>query len=256
VEIPQFLIRRYHWLFGSPVIVHTPKCGGTYLAHALGSNLRRIDWRGHVNPRDIRGRRDLYALIRHPYSWYASYVTFCRKNLHDAPQTRENFPLSHPITVLSDSGRLSVPETINRLCDDRVIAELESSGETPVVYGRDIPDLWPFILRTGSGFYTWTLVDLLHSGPTTEIRDRASLLAVLEAISRRVTFLRLEHLESDVARFLRLDLESQQETQRNSSKDFRGRKDDPCDSITAKLWDREGQILGLLGHYEDPNGAI
>lgn len=88
--------------------VHTPKCGGKYVEHALGWRLRLSpplrwrDMRGHLTFREYeRVLRDhgeriadylTLSVVRNPWDWHLSFYTYVR---NDAGGRRSGHPALH-----------------------------------------------------------------------------------------------------------------------------------------------------------------
>lgn len=88
--------------------VHTPKCGGKYVEHALGWRLRLSpplrwrDMRGHLTFREYEdmlrshGERIAdyltFSVVRNPWDWHLSFYTYVR---HDAGGRRSGHPGLH-----------------------------------------------------------------------------------------------------------------------------------------------------------------
>jgi len=188
--------------------IHTPKCAGTFVQQAYGLHekpwIRTI---GHGCVRDIAptGRHHAFVgLIREPVDWYASYVAFCRKSLNLQPQSVDNFPDTHPISVFSDNGRRSLTATIQSMADRSLLERLCTDGVVANVYARDIPDVYEFMLRTGSSFWTWTMMYHFSALCTSSLRTAADVRDQAKLISRRISFIRQHRLYEDMQSVLRL----------------------------------------------------
>jgi len=235
----------------SATIIHTPKCGGTFLHAAYNlqqsSRIRSI---GHgcvrqLRPSERTGR--LVGLIRDPIDWYTSYLAFCRRGLREAPQSDENFPNTHPICVFSDNGTSSLAQMIREMGDKGRIKKVCASGTVAKIYAGDIPDVYEFMLRTDSGFWTWTMMYHFGRRPISALRDRDDVLAEATWISKNVSFIHQERLCEDVQRILKLPSPATM-ARLNCSSRF---ESDLLGSDTVGIVARcDGHVAHVLGHSE------
>jgi hypothetical protein len=188
-------------------LIHTPKCAGTFIQQAYRLHERPwIRTLGHGRLRDAAPDRShaVVGLIREPGDWYASYVAFCRRSLGAAPQSVENFPATHPISIFSDDGRRGVTATLEAMADRALLQRLCAARVTANVYAREIPDVYEFMLRTGTGFWTWTMMHHYAAVPTEALRTADDVRSQAEAIAARVAFIHQETLCDDVQTVLGL----------------------------------------------------
>jgi hypothetical protein len=112
------------------------------------------------------------------------------------------------------------------------------------VYTSEKPDLFPFLQRTGTGFWTWTMLHHFFAEPTTEVRDRMQALAAAEEIAGEVKFIHQESLDRDVETIL--DIPARSGPPLNASE--RGAEE--AGDEVALLVDRlDGDIAQILGGY-------
>jgi len=189
-------------------IIHTPKCGGTFLHAAYRVHeLPRIRSIGHGCLRQLlpAGRTgQLVGLIRDPIDWYTSYLAFCRQGLREAARSVENFPASHPICVFSKDGTSSLAEMIRAMANKALLTKLVATRSVANVYTLDISDVFEFMHRTDSGFWTWTMMYHFARCPTSALRNRDDVLQESVWIAKNVSFIHQEHLCEDVERVLKL----------------------------------------------------
>jgi hypothetical protein len=96
------------------VLIHTPKCAGTYLRKNYSIRWRiNIECVGHRALRDLNflANEKVVGLIRDPFDWYASYYYFCKKSLSKFPQSNNNFPF----LIQYHSFQKMLPLTLNNL---------------------------------------------------------------------------------------------------------------------------------------------
>lgn len=189
-------------------LIHTPKCAGTFIQQAYRLHERPwIRTIGHGRLRDTvpTGRHHAYVgLIREPVDWYASYLAFCRRSLAVEPQGAANFPATHPISIFSDNGRRTVARMVAAMADRSVLERLCADRVVARIYARDIPDVFEFMLRTGTGFWTWTMMHHFANTTTEALRTAADVRSQAEWIARTVSFIHQDNLHEDVQRVLRL----------------------------------------------------
>ena len=116
---------------GRVVLVHTPKCGGTYLSDQYGlkywKNIRSV---GHARREQCskRSGERVVGLIRLPSDWYASYYWFCKKSLANSSQSNTNFPECHPISIFSENSNASFEKMMTNMQDKALLASLRNRG--------------------------------------------------------------------------------------------------------------------------------
>lgn len=121
------------WAGERMIFVHTPKCGGSFVANAFGMRFRlcpTIRWReaaGHLTYREYRevfaGRGQdihayrLFTVIRNPWDWHLSWYNYVGK---DEGGRHSGMPLEH-----AQIKNLSFAEYLRWLDDE----EIEKSAE-------------------------------------------------------------------------------------------------------------------------------
>ena len=190
---------------GRVVLVHTPKCGGTYLSDQYGlkywKNIRSV---GHARREQSskRSAERVVGLIRLPSDWYASYYWFCKKSLANSSQSNTNFPEHHPISLFSDNSSASFERMMINMQDKALLANLCDRGVPAIIYGREIMDVFAFLERTNTGFWTWTIMYHFANISTECIRTKEDAVDQAKKIALSTDFIRQENLDSDVQRLL------------------------------------------------------
>jgi hypothetical protein len=126
------------------LLIHTPKCAGTYLHRQYGIHQKlNITPVGHVSYRslNIEPKAKIVGLIREPTDWYASYYFFCKERLSHSPQNTANFPISHPISIFSDNANLGFEEMISNFLDVRFVQKKCEDNIIANIYKKDIGDV-------------------------------------------------------------------------------------------------------------------
>ena len=237
--------RIYRALFPHILLIHTPKCGGTYIRQHYGiSGQARIWDVGHAALRDIRISRktQIVGLIRNPLDWYASYYYFRVKSLKAVPQGLANFPSNHPISVFAANGASLVDMMRNMSSADFVASTRDRVAN---IYLKDTPDLFAFMQRTGTGFWTWTMLHHFSKYETNAFANRADALDEACEIAAGVAFIRQEAIDGDVERIL--DLKSRPGARLNASERATKPEDDP--EIHRLVVTLDGAAAAILGDY-------
>ena len=232
-------------------LIHTPKCAGTFIQQAYCLHERPwIRTIGHGCMRDTapKGRRHVFVgLIREPVDWYASYVAFCRRSLSLEPQGDENFPATHPISIFSDNGRRSLAATLDAMSDRSLLEKLCADRVEAKIYAREIPDVYEFMLRTGTGFWTWTMMHHFADTTTAALRTAADVREQAASIARKVSFIRQHRLDEDMQSILRLPPPRQQ-PRMNASE--RTAADVPCPQTLTLASRLDGDAYASLGRQK------
>jgi len=239
----------YGALFDQPVLIHTPKCGGTYLMEHYGVRTSiRIRPVGHASVRSTRlfPRTRIVGLIRNPVDWYASYYWFCKKSLCDRPQSITNFPDRHPITLFSLGGKLSFDSMVSRMRDSAVLEEIVRLRTTACIYGRDIDDVFAFMLRTRTGFWTWTMLWHFWKHETRQLRTKVDVLRAAREISRCVEFIHQENIDEEARAVLQLGGVEPGEALNRS---LRPTGDEPRTETRRYIAELDGEVAAILGGY-------
>ena len=190
---------------GKVILVHTPKCGGTYLHEQHGLKYRKnIRSVGHAGRQQYSNRSNerVVGLIRVPSDWYASYYWFCKKSLDKSPQSETNFPKHHPISLFSEDANVSFQQMILNMQDEKLLSLLRSEGVPAMIYGREIMDVFCFLDRTHTGFWTWTVMYHFADIATECIRTREDAIEQAQKIALSTDFIRQEKIDSDASKFL------------------------------------------------------
>jgi len=235
-------------VFGKVILVHTPKCGGSYL-HKQYNLLRNpyIKSVGHAHFRTLKyaSRKKVVGLIRVPIDWYASYYYFCKKNLAEGPQSIGNFPIQHPVCVFSQNAELGLEQMICNMASQEFLENVVAEGITASVYARDIDDVFGFIMRTGTGFWSWTMMYHFSSRDTKEMTTKNDVVQEAKKISCYVDFIRQENIDFDVEKILNIsqhkgDLVNS--SPRPSNFEFTRESEDIVKTL-------DGEIAHILGGY-------
>lgn len=227
--------------------IHTPKCAGTFIQQAYSLHKRPwIRTLGHGCVRDVKpfGRNHAFVgLIREPADWYASYVAFCRRSLGLQLQGDQNFPATHPISLFSDNGHKSLVDTIQSMADQSLLERLCTDGVVANVYARDMGDVYEFMLRTGSGFWTWTMMHHFSDSPTSTLRTAADVREQAKSIAQQISFIHQDRLSEDMKSVLRLPPPKRQQ-RINSSE--RSSADIPCPKARDLVAMLDGDVYAAL----------
>lgn len=128
----------YGNLVGDLLLIHTPKCGGTYLRKKWKVS-KRMGVRdvGHQSVRDVGlyKKTRVVGLVREPLDWYQSYFYFRTSSLNKLNASKANFPREHPISVFSKDGQCSFEEMIENMGSeeflDRIIFSITPRPSWP-----------------------------------------------------------------------------------------------------------------------------
>ena len=180
------------------IFIHTPKCAGTYL-HKQYKIHRQL----HISPighalfpvKTISSRASIVGLIREPGDWYASYYYFCKKALSNAPQSISNFPVQHPISIFSRSAELSLTQMLANMADKDFLDKVCANGVIANVYKRNLDDVFDFIRRTNSGFWSWTMMYHFSKRQTSELKTREGVIREARKIVNYVDFIHQENID-------------------------------------------------------------
>lgn len=192
-------------IFGDVLFIHTPKCAGNYIRESWAFRDRddvRDIVHGTIRNVDVSPRTRVVGLLREPADWYASYYFFRKNNVSKRPPARDNFPPTHPISLYSRNGAASLNEMIANMRAPDFFARHALENETACIYARDWPDVFAFMHRTGSGFWTWTIMHHFCDSPTVALRTRDDVTQALHAVANRVRFIRQESIEADARNLL------------------------------------------------------
>ena len=245
------VLRRLYGMFNRQVVlIHTPKSAGSYInsQYQIGRSIGIVPV-GHARfpVKRITRRSKVVGLIREPADWYASYLFFCRDSLARAPQSAANFPREHPIAAFSQNGQFGVTGMLSRMADSGFLQQLSESNITANVYKRSIPGVFEFMRRSGTGFWSWTMMYHFSPTPMERMRTRADVLREAERIRKNVEFIHQERVDADVEAILGLRRHVGERV--NTSPRPAAAISDEA-RILAK--DLDGDIAEILGGYGSP----
>jgi hypothetical protein len=237
--------RIYRAIFPHVLLIHTPKCGGTYVrTHYQIASKSYIRDVGHATLRDFTTSRRtrVVGFIRDPMDWYASYYYFRVRGLKAAPATLDNFPPNHPVSVFSgrDGG---LPEMIRNMSSPDFIDSVRPIVAS--IYMKDAPDLFSFMRRTQTGFWTWTMIHHFSRHRTADIAGRLGVIRAANEIAKQVSFIRQESIDEDVARILKLRAAPGSRINVSERADA-GDQDGEAARAVAAL---DGEVAMILGGY-------
>lgn len=230
------------------ILIHTPKCAGTYINQQYNiQHVARIKSVGHAHFRtlQISPRTKIVGLIREPSDWYASYYYFSKKSLSEAPQSITNFPAQHPISIFSRNTEVSLEQMMSNMADREYLESILTTDITANVYARDIQDIFDFMKRTESGFWTWTMMYHFSKKDTRQMKNRMDVIREAKVIASYIGFIHQENINADVEKFLNLQQlkgEHINVSPRPSDKECNQR----IKSIVKKL---DGEVAYILGGY-------
>lgn len=230
------------------VLVHTPKCGGTYVVKQYKIDEKpQIVYVGHrcLSELQLRPRTQVVGLIREPADWYVSYHHFCKKALAEAPQGPANFPPEHPITLFSAAATLTPKEMLRRMSDQELLEKTVKAKTVATIYGRPVEGVYEYMLRTGTGLWSWTMMYHFSRKALGEIEDLTDVIQEAKEIVGRVNFIHQETIDADVERFLGLPRRAGKPI--NASRDANQQAiDPPILKLTKKM---DGEVAVILGDY-------
>jgi hypothetical protein len=175
-----------------------------------------------------------------------SYYYFCKDSLRRAPRSGQNFPRQHPIVILTDDRRLSVSSMVARMTDEGFLRNRRRSCNSVNIYNRAVKDVFPFMARTGFGFWTWTMMYHFACVETSSLMTRSDVLNEAKRITRNVEFIRQDRLDEDVRAVIGL-AESESGAVNQSSRP----RDSAVLSSTARTTVQkvDGDVARILGKY-------
>jgi hypothetical protein len=236
----------YTFLPPSAVLIHTPKCAGSYINRQYRIHRQlRIMPVGHAQLRalELPAKTRVVGLIREPSDWYASYYVFARKSLTAAPQSSRNFPPHHPISVFSRNGADTLAQMLSNMACPEFLQQLLTNGISANVYGRSIDDIFGFMHRTRSGFWTWTMVHHFSRQHSQELQTASDVLQAARDIAREVGFIHQQRVDAGVEALL--GLPRQQGERVNVSQHSPAQAPDGEVSETVRALD--GEVARILG---------
>ena len=199
------------------LVIHMPKCGGTALREAVRSaRLANIEVTDHVRLNEhwtqqgrLRRSPSVTAgLIREPLTWLRSYTAFRAEKLRTGLQSPTNFPYDHPISILINGSTSSLATATTNQNDPDFLLRAEQKFPQVTLYGRQIESPFGFMRKTGSGFWTWSI--LYHYGSQTmnALDSPAQVESQVRQIRDSVLLLRQECLAQDAERTLGIPRQS------------------------------------------------
>lgn len=243
-------VRELVWMLAPPkvLLIHTPKCAGTYLRRQYDIDRNwRIRNVGHADFRSLRiaSTTKIVGLVRDPADWYASYYFFCRQQLSNAPQSATNFPAQHPISVFTENGNASLERMITNMANREFLDRVIATGMQGNVYARNIDDIFGFMQRTESGFWTWTMMYHFSRHDTREMQSKVDVVKAAKEIGGYVNFIHQEKIDEDVESILQLPL-SEGARLNTSSRPSRHALDE---ATTLAIKNLDGDVAYVLGGY-------
>ncbi len=244
------LTRKLLWKLTAPkvLLVHTPKCAGTYLHQQYNIQQNwRIKTVGHTNFRLLKlsPKTKIVGLIREPVDWYASYYYFCKQQLSEAPQSIINFPIQHPISVFSKNGDTTLEQMIFNMANQEFLEHILMTGMKGNVYARSIDDIFDFMKRTESGFWSWTMMYHFSKQDTRELKTKSDVIQEAKEIVNYVNFIHQERIDEDVEKIL--NLPKQKGKRMNTSS--RPSRQVFNERIKSVIKDLDGEVAYVLGGY-------
>lgn len=235
-------------LLKQEVLIHTPKCGGTYIVKQYNlNNHRRINNVGHkpVKSLNLNSKTKVTGLIREPADWYQSYYFFCKKALSLAPQSDDNFPVNHPISVFSKNATVGFTDMIKNMYDKNFIRNAIKTFEYAKIYSEQILDVFEFLERTNSGFWTWTMLYHFSYKDTKEFQTKEDVISEANKIKQKFNFIHQENIDADVERFLKIPHKPGEKI------NVSPRKKESAKSEYMKdiIYSLDGKIASIIGGY-------
>jgi hypothetical protein len=102
--------------------------------------------------------------------------------------------------MYSVDGTCSLSGMIINMCAPEFFERFGLVRKCACVYAADWPDAFAFMHRTGTGFWTWTLIHHFSRRPTTALRSRADVIVAAGEIAREIRFIRLEAIDAEARR--------------------------------------------------------
>jgi len=242
------IIRMLYAMFRKHIIlVHTPKCAGTYIHHQYKiSSKLHINSVGHNKfpTHLLTSKSSIVGLIREPTDWYSSYYFFCKKSLAEAPQSISNFHTRHPIALFSKNSELSLMQMIENMGDRSFLKDLFDKKTIASAYGQDFDDLYEFIRRTGCGFWAWTMLYHYSKKNTRELLTKSDVVNEANEIIKYVDFIHQESVDGDVEKYLKLE-KSVGEHVNVAPRQTR----EVSHEIKSIVYPLDGEIAKVLGSY-------
>jgi len=230
------------------LLVHTPKCGGTYLRKQYNIPDKKFIWDvGHASLKDLNvsSKAQIVGLIREPFDWYLSYYYFCQKSLKVRPQAIDNFPPQHPVSIFSDSGKFPFNEMVENMASPVFLGEVLDKKVVARVYHKDMSDLYHFLKRTQMGFWTWTMMYHFSEKPVSALKNAGDVVKEAGVIKSRTQFIHQENMDQDAAEILGL------ESRPGKKVNVAPRPKDLSipGEIKSKIYDLDGEVASILGAY-------
>lgn len=232
-------------------LIHTPKCGGTYLNQEYNTKENKhIKSVGHAHflTLEIPPKTAIVGLIREPMDWYTSYYYFSKKSLSEAPQSIGNFPIQHPISVFTKNQNESFEQMILNMEKSEFLENILATGMVANVYAREINDLFTFMKRTGSGFWTWTMMYHFSKKDTSDMRTKEEVLLEAKAIADRVSFIHQENIDADIEKHLNIP----QKKGEHINASPRPSNHEANQKMKLTINKLDGEVAYILGGYKSP----
>lgn len=238
----------YRFIAPEVLLIHTPKCAGTYLhrQYNIQQNLR-IKPVGHAHFRflKISPKTKIVGLIREPTDWYVSFYYFCKRSLSEAPQGIANFPIQHPISVFSKNGEITLEQMISNMANQKFLENILMTGMRGNVYARSIDDIFDFMKRTESGFWSWTMMYHFSKHDTREMKTKKDVIREAKEIVNYVDFIHQEKIDADVEKILNLPRQKGERIN-VSPRPSRQVFNEGMKSVVKEL---DGEVAYVLGGY-------
>jgi len=230
------------------LLIHTPKCAGTYLHRQYNIHRKwHIKPVGHAHFRSLKisPKTRVVGLIREPMDWYASYYYFCKKSLSKNKQSIYNFPVQNPISVFSKNSDTTLEQMIFNMTDQKFLEDILKTGMTGNVYARNIDDIFDFMKRTESGFWSWTMMYHFSKLDTIEIKSKADVIQEAKHIVNYVDFIHQERIDEDTENILNLPLRKSERLNRSS----RPSLEIFSEEMKSAVKGLDGELAYILGGY-------
>lgn len=230
------------------IFIHTPKCGGTYIVkqYKLQEN-PRVKNVGHSSMRELNlnKRAKVVGLIREPLDWYQSYYFFCKKALELEVQSEDNFPETHPISAFSKNATVEFKDMIKNMDNQNFVKNISQNFDTARIYSHDIKDVYQFIERTQTGFWTWTMLYHFSSIDTVRLRTKSEVIKETKTIAQNINFIHQENIDEEVEKNLKL--KKSPGTKKNVS--HRHQLNSEMKGIKRIISKLDGDVARILGNY-------
>ena len=251
-KIYQFIINVFKkilkFLTKETVLIHTPKCGGTYIVKQY--NLQdhiRIRNVGHTSIKSLQlsSNTKVVGLIREPLDWYQSYYFFCKKALSIAPQNDDNFPINHPISVFSKNASVEFKDMIKNMSDKDFLNHTIKEFNNARIYSKEIPNVFNFMERTKTGFWTWTMLYHFSKKEFETFKTKDEVISEAKQIAQNYDFVHQENIDDDVEKILNIPKKPGAKINVSPRK----QKETNLDILQILVNKLDGEVAKILGNY-------